>query len=175
MAETMRRSKLGNLTAGSEVNLERAMLMNGRLGGHIVSGHIDGTGKITAVSKEDQAVWLTISAGKPLLRYIVEKGSVAIDGVSLTVAGVESSAFRVSLIPHTGKETVLLRQRVGDTVNLECDVIGKYVENLLGMGSPERALPGGELPHEDRTVQGRFDSGKKEQLTEHFLRENGFY
>ena len=132
MAETMRRTKLGSLTVGSSVNLERAMQLNGRFGGHIVSGHIDGTGILRSMQTEENAVWLTISAGRPLLRYIVEKGSVAIDGVSLTVASVDENGFRVSAIPHTGRETALLRQKAGDAVNLECDVIGKYVEKLFG-------------------------------------------
>lgn len=132
MAETMRRTKLGSLTAGSRVNLERAMQLNGRFGGHIVSGHIDGTGVIRSVKAEENAVWLAVSADGPLLRYIVEKGSIAIDGVSLTVASVDESGFRVSVIPHTGRETTLLRQKAGDAVNLECDVIGKYVEKLFG-------------------------------------------
>jgi riboflavin synthase len=160
MGETMRCSKLGSLVPGSSVNLERAMQLNGRFGGHVVSGHIDGTGKITAVSKEDQAVWLTVSADPMLLRYIVEKGSVAVDGVSLTVAAEEPSAFQVSVIPHTGKETTLLRQSVGDLVNLECDIIGKYVEKLFGGRSEQSAKP----------EQGR----RPQQLSEVFLKENGF-
>lgn len=134
MAETMRRTKLGTLTDGSCVNLERAMQLGGRFGGHIVSGHIDGTGIIRSMQTEENAVWLTISAAKQLLRYIVEKGSVAVDGVSLTVASVDDSGFRVSVIPHTGRETTLLRRKAGDAVNLECDVIGKYVEKLFDCG-----------------------------------------
>lgn len=153
MAETMRRTKLGSLTAGSRVNLERAMPLNGRFGGHIVSGHIDGTGVIRSVQAEENAVWLAVSAEESLLRYIVEKGSVAIDGVSLTVASVDESVFRVSVIPHTGRETTLLLQKAGDAVNLECDVIGKYVEKLFGRG-----------PH--RGGNGR--------LTEDLLRREGF-
>jgi riboflavin synthase len=154
MAETLRRSKLGSLSAGSGVNLERAMLSGGRFGGHMVSGHIDGTGTVKSVSQEDNAVWLTVSAGKPLLRYIVEKGSVAVDGVSLTVASVDSAGFKVSVIPHTGKETTLLQLKSGDAVNLECDVIGKYVEKLLGSAWPYHS-------------EGM-------QLSELFLRDNGF-
>lgn len=132
MAETMRRSKLGSLTVGSRVNLERAMSLGGRFGGHVVSGHIDGTGRVRSISREDNAVWLSISAEESLLRYIVEKGSVAVDGVSLTVASVDGRGFKVSVIPHTGRETTLMELKIGDAVNLECDVIGKYVENLLG-------------------------------------------
>ncbi len=160
MPETLRRSKLSDLAVGSRVNLERAMLLNGRLGGHMVSGHIDGTGMIRAVSREDNAVWLTVSAEAALLRYIVEKGSVAIDGVSLTVAAVERSGFRVSVIPHTGRETTLLQQKIGDAVNLECDIIGKYVEKLLVAGQP------GPKQAEDEN---------KDPLSETFLRNNGFY
>lgn len=131
MHETLNRSSLGALTAGSHVNLERAMAANGRFGGHIVSGHIDGTGTITALKQDDNALWYTISAPPALLRYIVEKGSVAIDGVSLTVAAVGESWFSISAIPHTVAVTLLGEKGVGDVVNLENDVIGKYVEKLL--------------------------------------------
>ncbi|HWQ79428.1 MAG TPA: riboflavin synthase [Anaerovoracaceae bacterium] len=131
-AETTRRSKLGSLATGSRVNLERAIRLDGRLGGHMVSGHIDGTGAVRSLSREENAVWLSVSAGKELLRYIVEKGSVAVDGVSLTVASVDREGFRVSVIPHTGRETTLLQLKIGDAVNLECDIVGKYVEKLLG-------------------------------------------
>ena len=132
VAESLRRSGLGALQAGSPVNLERAMPLDGRFGGHIVSGHIDGTGTLASLRREDNAVWLTVRAAPSLLRYIVEKGSVAIDGVSLTVAMVDANGFSVSIIPHTGAQTILLGKKPGDTVNLECDVIGKYVEKLLG-------------------------------------------
>lgn len=131
MAESLRRSSLGDLSVGSPVNLERAMAADGRFGGHIVSGHIDGTGTISSFRREDNAVWVTVSTPANLLRYIVEKGSVAIDGVSLTVAAVTQRDFSVSLIPHTGAQTILLQKRVGEKVNLECDIIGKYVEKLL--------------------------------------------
>ena len=131
MAESLRRSALGDLSPGSPVNLERAMAANGRFGGHIVSGHIDGTGAISSFRREDNAVWVTVATPANLLRYIVEKGSVAIDGVSLTVAAVTGRDFSVSIIPHTGAQTILLQKRVGEKVNLECDIIGKYVEKLL--------------------------------------------
>lgn len=131
MPETLRRSSLGSLKCGSCVNLERAMAANGRFGGHIVTGHIDGTGKISSVKKEGNAVIVTISAPHNILRLIVEKGSVAIDGISLTVTGVTKTDFSVSLIPHTAKETTLLSKRAGDMVNLENDIIGKYTERLL--------------------------------------------
>jgi riboflavin synthase len=135
MAETMRRSGLGNLQKGSKVNLERAMAADGRFGGHIVSGHIDGMGFVQSLVREDNAVWVTITADEAIMRYIVEKGSIAIDGISLTVAKVFKDAFSVSIIPHTGSETTLLTRKSGDRVNLECDIIGKYVEKLVGKSS----------------------------------------
>ena len=131
MHETLDRSSLGGLGAGSRVNLERAMAADGRFGGHIVSGHIDGTGTISHIQQDDNAVWYTVSAAPALLRRIVEKGSIAIDGISLTGASVAADRFSVSVIPHTAAVTVLGRKRPGDTVNLETDLIGKYVEKLL--------------------------------------------
>ena len=131
MHETLDRSSLAGLGPGSPVNLERAMAANGRFGGHIVSGHIDGTGTIASQKREDNAVWVKIKTPAPLLRYIVEKGSIAIDGVSLTVAAVTDTDFSVSIIPHTGAQTILLGKKPGEPVNLECDVIGKYVEKML--------------------------------------------
>ena len=131
MHETLRRSALGVLTPGSPVNLERAMAAGGRFGGHIVSGHIDGTGTITQVRQDDNAVWYTVETTPALLRYIVEKGSIALDGISLTVAVVAADRFSVSVIPHTAAVTVLGQKRPGDVVNLETDIIGKYVEKLL--------------------------------------------
>lgn len=135
MAETLRRSSLGKLTKGSKVNLERAMAADGRFGGHIVSGHIDGTGVIASMKREENAVWVEITTPYELLRYIVEKGSIAIDGISLTVAALTDSSFSVSLIPHTGQETTLLSKKPGDPVNLENDIVGKYVERFLTMPS----------------------------------------
>ncbi|MBR0484107.1 MAG: riboflavin synthase [Oscillospiraceae bacterium] len=132
MPETMRRTNLGGLKSGSPVNLERAMPANGRFGGHIVSGHIDGTGVIKNLQKEKNAVWVQISAKPELLKYIVEKGSIAIDGISLTVAKISSQDFSVSIIPHTGEETILLKKKSGEIVNLECDIIAKYVEKICG-------------------------------------------
>lgn len=131
MNETLRRSSLGSLTIGSKVNLERAMAANGRFGGHIVSGHIDGTGTITKVEKDDNAIWYTIAAEENLMKYIVEKGSIAIDGISLTVAKRSDVDFAISMIPHTAKETVLSRKKPGDIVNLENDIVGKYIEQLM--------------------------------------------
>lgn len=131
MHETIERSNLRNLNVGSMVNLERAMPINGRFGGHIVSGHIDGTGAIRDVRKDENAIWFTVRTSAAILRYVVEKGSIAMDGISLTVAGVSEHDFSVSVIPHTVKNTTLWEKRVGDTVNLENDCIGKYVEKLL--------------------------------------------
>ncbi len=131
MAETLRRSSLGELHVGGRVNLERALAAGERMGGHIVSGHIDGTGRILSVRTEDNAVWYRIAAEQRILRLIVEKGSVAIDGISLTVATVSSDSFEVSVIPHTREVTTLATKKAGDTVNLENDIIGKYVERLL--------------------------------------------
>lgn len=133
MAETVRRSSLSECRGNDEVNLERAMAADGRFGGHIVSGHIDGTGTITSLSREENAVWVTISADARIIRYIVEKGSICIDGISLTVAKVNHDNFSVSVIPHTAGQTTLLKKRAGDIVNLENDIVGKYVERFLGV------------------------------------------
>ena len=141
MPETMRRTNLGSLTPGSEVNLERAMAANGRFGGHIVSGHIDGTGQVKFLKREDNAVWVQIMARPELLRYVVEKGSIAIDGISLTVAKVTKQDFSVSVIPHTGEETTLLHRKPGDIVNLECDILAKYAEKLLGKDDASGITP----------------------------------
>ena len=132
MPETVQRTALGELTAGSPVNLERALSLQTRLGGHIVSGHIDGTGRISDRRQDDTALWLTVECDSRLLRYIIEKGSITIQGVSLTVARVDDRSFAVSLIPHTQAATTLHQARVGDRVNLENDIIAKYVEQLLG-------------------------------------------
>ena len=131
MHETLNRTALSTLKPGSSVNLERAMPANGRFGGHIVAGHVDGTGTITNIQKDDNAVWYTIDASPSILRYIVEKGSITIDGISLTVAKTDKTSFSVSIIPHTAQVTILGKRKTGDLVNLETDIIGKYVEKLL--------------------------------------------
>ena len=138
MHETLNRSALGKLTVTSRVNLERAMAANGRFGGHIVSGHIDGIGCISALRRDGIAVWYTVDAAAELLRYVVEKGSITIDGISLTVAGVSKSCFSVSVIPHTADITILGEKGIGDSVNLETDLLGKYVEKLLHTQSGEK-------------------------------------
>lgn len=136
MHETLRRSNLGALHTGSPVNLERAMAADGRFGGHLVSGHIDAVGTIRRIQRDDNAVWYTIDADEVTLRHIIMKGSIAIDGISLTVARLTSDNFAVSIIPHTRAETTLPTKQVGDRVNLETDLIGKYVERLIGATLP---------------------------------------
>ena len=131
MAETMRKSSLGSLKVNSIVNLERAMSVSSRFGGHIVSGHIDGTGTITSIVREDNAVWFTICADKSIIDFIVMKGSIAVDGISLTVADLNKNSFKVSIIPHTLDKTVLGVKKKGDIVNLENDIIGKYIHRFL--------------------------------------------
>lgn len=137
MPETMRRTNLGQLQNRSPVNLERAMALGGRFGGHIVTGHIDGTGVIQTISREDNAIWYTIRTSPDILRYIIPKGSIAIDGISLTVAETRDTIFRISMIPHTAQNTALSLKKPGDTVNLENDCIGKYVEKLLGISQDQ--------------------------------------
>ncbi len=131
MHETLNRSSLSLLRSGSPVNLERAMPANGRFDGHIVAGHVDDVGKIIDIKRDDNAIWYTIEAASPVMRYIVEKGSIAIDGISLTVAGLTPDTFRVSVIPHTAQVTTLGMRHIGDTVNLENDIIGKYIERFV--------------------------------------------
>ena len=155
MHETLNRSSLAGLTAGSVVNLERAMAANGRFGGHIVAGHVDGVGHISDIRRDDTAVWYTVHAGPEILRYVVEKGSITIDGISLTVARVDSDSFAISAIPHTVSVTVLADRKPGDQVNLETDIIGKYVEKLLQPPPPA-------------------EEEKKSGITREFLTRYGF-
>lgn len=152
MAETLRRSNLGELRKSSKVNLERALRLEDRLGGHLVSGHIDGVGVVMSIEKEDNATWFQIKIEDSLLRYVVEKGSVAIDGISLTVAYVDDKSFKASIIPHTSKETILLNRGIGDRVNIECDIVGKYIEKLFV----------------------KKEESKKTSIDEEFLKINGF-
>lgn len=153
MGETIKRSNLGNLKKGSKVNLERALTLSSRLGGHLVSGHIDGVGQIINIEKKDIATWFTISAPKEILKYVVEKGSIAIDGISLTVAYVDNKYFKVSIIPHTGEGTTLFSKKTFDEVNIECDIIGKYAEKLFFSAREETP---------------------KSTVSKEFLMENGF-
>ena len=145
MPETMRRSNLGSLGVGNRVNLERAMKLTDRLGGHLVSGHIDGTGSIRTIREDDNAVRITVAADKPVLRYIIEKGSVALDGISLTVVKVDDVAFEVSVIPHTYRNTTLETRKAGDFLNIECDMIAKYIEKLLVRGRDHNKINPGFL------------------------------
>ncbi len=154
MPETIRKSSLHSLAAGQKVNLERALKLSDRLGGHMVSGHIDGAGNIFRKWIENNAVWLTLKASPAILKYLVPQGSVAINGVSLTVASIGSSDFRVSLIPLTRQITNLNLKKEGDPVNIECDVIGKYVHGLIN------------------GISNHPESSNK--LTVDFLKENGF-
>ena len=139
MAETVKRTSFSQGGKGDLVNLERAMILNGRFGGHIVSGHIDGTGTITKYTKEENAIWVTIKAPDEILDLIVEKGSICIDGISLTVATVSDQDFQVSIIPHTAKETTLIHKKVGSLVNLENDIVGKYIKKLMENNQEEQA------------------------------------
>lgn len=149
MRETLERTSLHRLRAGSFVNLERALAANGRFGGHIVSGHIDGTGEIINIRRDANAVWYKIKTSEKIMEFIIEKGSIAIDGISLTVAKVDRSTFYVSVIPHTLENTILLRQKTGDIVNLESDIVGKYIKSFT-------------------------DKNSNSTLCESFLKSNGF-
>ena len=153
MPETLNRTYMKNLHKGDKVNLERAMLVGSRFGGHVVSGHIDGIGKITDIVSNDNAVWYTIESSREILYYIVEKGSVALDGISLTVAYVDDRCFKVSIIPHTRSQTILGYKRMGDFINIENDIYGKYINKFW-------------------TEQQKEE--KKSNITEEYLRENGF-
>ena len=150
MPETVSRSTFSNVSIGSKVNLERAMVADGRFGGHMVSGHIDGVGRIESLIPDGNAIWVTVTAPDDVLKYVIMKGSIAIDGISLTVAHVDEDSFKVSVIPMTGSETTLLSKASGDSVNLECDIYGKYVERFM-------------------TFQP-----KKKDISMDFLRSNGF-
>ena len=164
MHETLNRTALSGLSPGSRVNLERAMAADGRFGGHIVAGHVDGVGTITRIRRDDNAIWFTFRAEPQILRYIVEKGSITVDGISLTVAEVGEDHFSISAIPHTVRETVLQERKKGDLVNLETDIIGKYVEKLLYAGPPPAAFG------RDRQGGGPGSGG----ITRDFLLKNGF-
>lgn len=153
MPETIARSSLNILTTGSLVNLERAMPADGRFGGHIVSGHIDGTGIIEEIYGDENAVRISIRAANDIMQLIVEKGSITIDGISLTVASTAEDSFSVSVIPHTLSETSLIKKEIGNPVNLETDIVGKYVQKLLKSSS---------------------DEVKSNELTIEYLKEMGF-
>ena len=145
MPETFRRTNLKLLGNGSRVNLERAMSAQGRFGGHIVQGHVDGTAHITSIKRDQNAVVFEITpVSTEVFRYIIPKGSITVEGTSLTVVDVTGSAFTVSIIPHTLEQTVLAYRNSGDLVNIECDVIGKYVNHLLRYNQNDRPSDGGQ-------------------------------
>nr|WP_282432122.1 riboflavin synthase [Desulfotomaculum nigrificans] len=153
MAETLAKTNLRELRPGSKVNLERALRLGDRLGGHLVSGHVDGVGTIVALERQDIATLVTIEAPPQVMKYIIKKGSVAIDGTSLTVVDFDQNKFQVSLIPHTAHATVLGGKKIGETVNLEADILGKYIERLM---------------------QGRQEQPVTNKISLEFLASNGF-
>jgi len=154
MPETMNRSSFYKQKEESRVNLERALRVGDRMGGHMVSGHIDGVGEIISQTKDDNAIWVSISAPKNILKYVIEKGSIAIDGISLTVAYVDENQFKVSIIPLTQDDTTLISKKIGSLVNLECDMTAKYIEKFMF--------------HKE-------DEKKESNISMDFLKENGFF
>jgi riboflavin synthase len=151
--ETLKRSSLGDLRAGSRVNLERALAVGERLGGHMVQGHVDATGELISVTPEGNAYRMRFRFPPYLGRYIAMKGSITVDGISLTVAGIGADWFEVAIIPHTWRETTLRLTKAGDRVNLEADVLAKYVERLM-TNSEEQEAQGGKLTLEYLTDRG---------------------
>lgn len=158
MAETLAKTNLNKLAPGDKVNLERALRLGDRLGGHLVTGHVDGVGTIARIERQDIAIIITVNAPIEVLHYIVKKGSITIDGTSLTVVDLTSESFQVSLIPHTARHTVLGSKKVGDPVNLEADVVGKYIEKFL----------------ENRQASAKVNNTKPENVTMDFLQKHGF-
>lgn len=155
MPESVRMTTLLSLNEGHKVNLERAMLANGRFGGHIVAGHVDGIGKVKNIVRDDISVVITIETSKDILNYIIYKGSIAIDGASLTVSAVDSNSFSVSIIPHTLEETLLGTVKIGSEVNLETDITGRYIRHFISIG-------------EEKT------DSEESAITYDMLRDNGF-
>ncbi|GAE28936.1 riboflavin synthase [Alkalihalobacillus hemicellulosilyticus] len=153
MPETVRATSLRGLSSGSKVNLERAMSANGRFGGHFVSGHVDGTGTILSKKKDHNAVYYRIGVSENLRKYMIEKGSVTVDGTSLTIFSVDEGSFTISIIPHTLDETTIGRKNVGNIVNIECDMVGKYIEHFISK---------------------RYLKEPSSSLTDSFLAEHGF-
>lgn len=153
MPETKKVTNLDDLKIGSKVNLERALALGDRFGGHIVSGHVDGVGIIDKIRKDDIAIEFIVKVHSELANKLIYKGSVAVDGVSLTCGEVGSNYFKFYLIPHTQEKTTLTEKKEGDLVNIECDVIGKYIEKFIGVKS----------------------NNKSSGVTEEFLRQNGFF
>ncbi|GAB3042834.1 riboflavin synthase [Virgibacillus ainsalahensis] len=152
MPETIQSTSLQALKTGSSVNLERAMHANGRFGGHFVSGHVDGTGKIYGKRKQENAIYYDIQIPEELSGFLLHKGSITVDGVSLTLFAVNKDSFTISLIPHTVSETILGEKGIGDRVNIECDMLAKYVQNMLSKQFPQQ----------------------KNEIDQEFLENNGF-
>lgn len=157
--ETIRRSNLGTLKPGDNVNLERALRIGDRLGGHVVTGHVDGTGRVVSRRDDGNSIVITVRAPQEIMRYVVPKGSIAVDGVSLTIADCREDCFTVAIIPHTAISTTLGIKKAGDIVNLECDILGKYVERLLNFK--------GEPPQDSNQAE-------RSALTVEFLKSMGF-
>ena len=168
MPETVRRTTLHQLQPGDKVNLEKALRPSDGLDGHIVQGHVEGVGTIQQIVPEGNALVYRIQTPRELLRYIVEKGSIAVDGISLTVTEADGMGFGVSLIPHTAKMTTLGYKSVGDTVNLETDILARYVEKMLGFHKGEKGV------NERQTVSAGEKSDSDTELTEEFLLKHGF-
>jgi len=192
MSETINRSSIGNMKSGARVNLERAMPANGRFGGHFVSGHTDGVGVIAKISRDENAIRYSVNADSKLIKYIVEKGSIAVDGISLTVTESTKEGFGFSIIPHTAKQTILSEKKIGDIVNLENDIIGKYIEKLIYAGSNgnNSSNADGRNGNSDSNADGRNgnsdsntdgsngrngNSGSNAGITEEFLAKHGFF
>jgi len=154
--ETLKRTGLGALQKGSVVHLERALRLGARLGGHLVSGHVDGVGEIVGIEKDNNAYTMSIRPPKKWMRYMIEKGSVALDGVSLTINTLEQTQFSVAIIPHTWKHTRFHTCKVGDKINIEVDMIGKYIERLMDPSLKE-------------------DKAKDSGISEDFLKKHGFF
>jgi len=167
MPETLRKSNLGDLKVGDSVNLERAMAIGDRFGGHMVSGHIDGMGKVAKYRKEKNATWIRVECDRSLLRYMIPKGSIAIDGTSLTLADVDSKGFEVSIIPLTGEDTTLLKKPLGAKINLECDMVGKYIEKFMNT-SMDKSM------EDDDEGSGKPVGTKSEGLTIERLKQLGY-
>ncbi|MBN2898002.1 MAG: riboflavin synthase [Clostridia bacterium] len=172
MPETMAVTAFKALKIGDTVNLERALKVGDRLGGHVVSGHVDDVGIIRSFKDDGIATWLTIESSSTFMKYLIHKGSIAIDGVSLTVAKLDEGTFQVSMIPATKAETTLLAKKVGDAVNLEGDVLGKYVERLLSFGGAAFQMERG--PKYQNFAQDQVSAAAGYNASLNFLESNGF-
>lgn len=161
MPESISMTTFTNLKVNQPVNLERAMIANGRFGGHIVAGHVDGTGRVTNIERKDNAVIFTIAAPKSVMDYIIYKGSIAIDGISLTIMNRTKNTFSVSIIPHTLGETVLGNANIGTEVNLETDIAGRYIRHFMNLGSADEQY-------------SKKQTSKSTKSMESLLIENGF-